>query len=129
MWYILRQDQLAHDAKGDVRMTSAENEQLDQNALWQLHLRKAKGELLTDVEQQQLAAWYARQEQAERDSLRFGSNQEQGELLQSQIDIMLEQIATATAQIQKLTDENKQLRREIMRLERQLAQHTTLLVA
>lgn len=104
----------------------ARPEQSEQEHLWQLHLRRAKGESLTDNEQEQLTHWYVQQEQQERAMLQSASSLEQLSPLQRQIDMMLAQIAATTMQIQRLTAENRQLRQEIRRLEAQLAQQTAL---
>jgi peptidoglycan hydrolase CwlO-like protein len=100
---------------------TARSEQSEQEQLWQLHLRRAKGEALTDHEQEQLTNWYIQQEQKERAILQSASNLEELSPLQRQIDTMLAQIAATTAQIQRLTAENRQLRQEVRRLEDQLA--------
>ncbi|MEZ4620248.1 MAG: hypothetical protein R2867_32730 [Caldilineaceae bacterium] len=105
---------------------SARPEQSEQEQLWQLHVRKAKGESLTDYEQEQLATWYAQQEQKERAMLQSASSLDQLSPLQRQIDTMLAQIGATTTQIQHLTAENRQLRQEIKRLEVRLAQQTAL---
>lgn len=110
--------------KGNDMMTQPERSKQEQ--LWQLHLRKAKGESLTDHEQEQLTRWYAQQEQKERVMLQSVSSLDQLSPLQRQIDTMLAQIAAATTQIQQLTAENRQLRQEIRRLEEQLVQQTAL---
>lgn len=105
---------------------SARPEQSEQEQLWQLHLRKAKGESLTSHEQEQLTRWYAQQEQKEWSMLQSASSLDRLSPLQRQIDTMLAQIAAATTQIQQLTAENQQLRQEIRRLEVRLAQQTAL---
>lgn len=105
---------------------TARSEQSEQEQLWQLHLRRAKGEPLTDHEQEQLTHWYVQQEQKERAMLQSAASLEQLSPLQVQIDTMLAQIAATTTQIQRLTAENRQLRQEIRRLEDQLARQTAL---
>ena len=94
--------------------------------LWQLHVRAAKGEALTDAEQQKLAEWYAVQEQNERATYQMMPSSDQVSTTQTQVDMLLAQIATATARIKQLTDENVQLRQEITQLRRQLTRQTLL---
>ena len=48
----------------------SKNDQPEQDP-WHLHLRKAKGEFLSDEEQNQLADWYRQQEQQERAMVRM----------------------------------------------------------
>ncbi len=83
-------------------MTSIKAEQSAQDSVWQLHLRNAKGESLTNEEQAQLASWYAKHEQQERAILQPVLDAKPVNPLQTQIDAVLTQIAATTLQIQKL---------------------------
>jgi len=94
--------------------------------LWQLHVRSAKGEPLSNAEQQQLAAWYAAQEQAEKVTLQGVATADHSSTSQAQVDLLLAQIAATTARIKQLTDENALLRQEIAQLRRQLTKPTLL---
>lgn len=96
------------------------------DTVWQLHLRAACGELLTPGEQAQLQAWYAAQEMAEMATLKLETSSVDLATLQTQINAMLAQIATATYKIKQLTDENEALRRDVALLRRQL-HHQSLL--
>lgn len=107
-------------------MYSMKSEQIGQDLAWQLHLRKAKGESLTDEEQALLAKWYAMQEQQERASLQPALDAVPANPLQTQIDTILTQIAATTVQIQKLNKENELLRQKVLQLEAHLRQSTPL---
>lgn len=94
--------------------------------LWQLHVQSAKGEPLSSVEEQQLAAWYRAQEQAEKLTLQGVATADPSTTSQAQVDLLLAQIAATTARIKQLTDENVQLRQEIAQLRRQLTKPALL---
>jgi hypothetical protein len=100
----------------------------------QLHDRATRGERLTAQEQAQLEAWYALQDAEEaaqlglrptQASLTNGSDEtEPLSVLRAQIDTALTQLAITSAQIQKLTEENKALYQDVSVLRLQLAQLT-----
>jgi len=94
--------------------------------LWQLHVRSAKGDPLSNAEQEQLAAWYTVQEQAEKLTLQGVVTAYPSTTSQAQVDLLLAQIAATTARIKQLTDENVQLRQEIAQLRRQLTKSALL---
>jgi hypothetical protein len=73
---------------------------------------------LTAEEQARLEAWYATQDRAERAILRAPKPDITGSL-QAQIDAVLVRLAATTQRIQKPTEENQALRREIAVLHRQ----------
>lgn len=93
---------------------------------WELHVRSARGEALTPAENALLQEWYTAQEQAEMAMLKLEAPSVDVATLQTQINEMLAQIATATHKIKQLTDENEALRRDIAILRRQLSQQTLL---
>lgn len=99
---------------------------IQDDPVWQLHLRAACGEPLTPTEQAQLQAWYAAQEMAEMAMLKLETSSVDIATLQTQINAMLAQIATATYKIKQLTDENEALRRDVVLLRRQLHQQAIL---
>lgn len=101
-------------------MTFIKAEQSAPDSVWQLHLRNAKGESLTNEEQAQLASWYVKQEQQERAILQPVLDTKPANPLQTQIDAILTQIAATTLQIQKLNNENEVLQQKILRLEARL---------
>ncbi len=80
--------------------------------LWRLHVRKARGELLTSDEQAALDAWYAEQDREE--TLLPDAAKRPGSLgaLKGQVDAVLERIAAASQAIQTVSAENEALRLE-----------------
>ena len=100
-------------------MTSSEEQ------LWQYHLRAALGETLSAEEQAELDAWYAVRDQAEMALLNTNIVPASSDHLKAQIDALLAQMSAATFHIKRLSEENNQLRQEIMVLKRQLAQQKT----
>lgn len=92
----------------------------------ELHDRATRGESLTPEEQTQLNAWYDNQDQAEFQRLGLTGAAADNAVLHDQIKVALEQLATATAQIQKLVAENDALRRENLTLRRQLSEQPLL---
>lgn len=80
--------------------------------LWKLHLRNARGEVLTTSEQAGLDAWYAEQDQAEMLQLGLARNSKNPGLLREQVDDILGRIITTSQAIQTLSSENEALRRE-----------------
>ncbi|MFZ4658552.1 MAG: hypothetical protein ACOYNY_16190 [Caldilineaceae bacterium] len=93
---------------------------------WELHVRAAHGEVLTPAENVVLQEWYAAQEQAEMAMVKLEMPSIDVATLQTQINEMLAQIATATHKIKQLTDENEALRRDIAILRQRLIQQTLL---
>lgn len=96
------------------------------NLLWQLHLRKARGEDLTSGEEADLAAWYAEQDRVEALTLGIAENVNTSDPLTHQIDAILDRIITTSQTIQALSAENEALRHENATLRRQLAQRGVL---
>jgi peptidoglycan hydrolase CwlO-like protein len=91
----------------------------------QLHDRATRGKSLSTEEQAQLEAWYAVQDRVEMEELGMNATTKTAASLQIQIDAVLSQLTTVTQRIQKITEENEALRREIATLQRQLAQRTS----
>lgn len=91
-----------------------------------LHDRATRGDVLTPEEQAQLQAWYDEQDQAEFQQLNLAVTITDDSVLGDQIHAALDQLTTATAQIQKLASENDVLRRENLALRRQLSEQPLL---
>lgn len=94
--------------------------------LWELHLRKARGESLTPAEQADLDAWYVEQDQAEALMLGLSRGASNLSPLKQQVNEVLGRIVTTSQTIQSLAAENEVLRRENMALRQQLAQRRAL---
>jgi hypothetical protein len=90
----------------------------------QLHDRATRRELLSADEQFLLQQWYARQDQEEACVLAPGNNPTVLAALRDQIDASAARLSAAAEQIRTLNGENESLRRDIIALERQLAQKT-----
>jgi len=87
----------------------------------QLHDKASRGESLTAVEQAQLTAWYATQDEAEANVLHQAAVEVDLEILQRQVDAASTQLTAVTERIQQVTAENNDMRQEITRLRQQLA--------
>jgi hypothetical protein len=90
--------------------------------IWQLHLRWARGETLAVEEQAQLDAWYARQDHAELAALHVHATQDTLAEVQAQIDELLTKLAITTNALKQLGAENATLRQENAALRRQVLQ-------
>ncbi len=88
----------------------------------QLHDRATRGLPLTAEEQAALNEWYALQDEEERQIL--AANHEANALpaLRSQVETTLGRLRTVSHQIQSLSADNDQARREIAVLQQELAQ-------
>lgn len=87
----------------------------------QLHHKWARGDSLTAVELEQLAAWYEMQDEQERKEVRIPQNTIDLVALQAQVDTAVARLTVLTQQIQEKSAENNALRREIAALRQQLA--------
>jgi hypothetical protein len=86
----------------------------------QLHDRETIGEPLTAQEKAQLEAWYAQKDAAEKSMLEATQIPLPNlVMLQDQIDIALEQLATGVQRLQQITQENKLLREEVAEIKQQ----------
>ena len=87
-----------------------------------LHDRSTRGAVLTSEEEQQLAAWYDERDAIE-DSWLNPSNKtslpDQSNL-QSQIDVVLQDLRLVTQQIQQISSENIEIKQELVALKQQL---------
>ena len=90
----------------------------------QLHDRATRGETMTAVEQDQLAAWYARQDVEEGALLAQQTAEAVLTPIEGEIAATLEKIAAVTRQIQVLSAANDHLRRENATLRSQLVSLT-----
>ena len=88
----------------------------------QLHDRATRGRALSLTERQQLEAWYAAHDEAEREGLVSAETAESAAMLQRQVDGVLTQVTAATKRIQDLAAENDALRQETAVLRRELAE-------
>jgi F0F1-type ATP synthase membrane subunit b/b' len=81
----------------------------------QLHDLDTIGEQLTAQEKEQLEAWYAQKDAAEKSML------EPAQLpLQNQVDIAIEQLTVEVQRLHQITQENNSLREEISEIKQQL---------
>ena len=88
----------------------------------QLHNRSTLGEQLTNLEKEQLDAWYAKLDAIE--SKLLGDNADSqitSAKLPTQIEASLNQLKFVTQRIQQISSENDDLRQEIGVLRQQLA--------
>ncbi|MBR8840545.1 MAG: hypothetical protein DSM106950_42845 [Stigonema ocellatum SAG 48.90 = DSM 106950] len=88
----------------------------------ELHNRSTLGEQLTNLEKEQLDAWYAKLDAIE--SKLLGDNADSQinlPKLQTQIEASLNQLTFVTQRIQQISSENDDLRQEIRVLRQQLA--------
>lgn len=77
-----------------------------------LHDRASRGEPLSEVELWQLEEWYAYRDRLEFESIQLPNNNTVISSLQAQIGTALDELVKLTNRIQRLTAENKQLRKE-----------------
>jgi hypothetical protein len=91
-----------------------------------LHDRATRGEQLSPENQMQLDVWYAARDRAEMETLRGTMQVQDSALLQTQVDVAMEQLTALSRRIQKTAAENAALRREITILRRRLAAQVVL---
>jgi hypothetical protein len=100
-----------------------EGEAMNENVMaQQLHDRATRGELLSAEEQARLHQWYEQQDQEETRLLAPAKEPPVLTALRDQIDASAVRLSAVAEQIQTLNAETESLRREIIALERQLAQ-------
>ena len=95
---------------------------MDQDMMLTLHDRASLGEVLSDLEMEQLEAWYAETDAQECLNLGITSQEQESVTalrarLQIQIDTVLSQIITSLEQIKAITAENNNLRQEVSSLQ------------
>ena len=90
----------------------------------QLHDRSTRGKALTSVAHRSLEKWYDQQDNKDSRLLHRDDDLRIENILHKQIDPILIRISTAAEQIHKLTDENRVLRENIAKLQRQLPEKT-----
>jgi hypothetical protein len=81
-----------------------------------LHSRSSRGEALSDLEKEQLEAWYADKDAQEARSLKMPGSDVDCAALQAQINAALEEISTVSQGIRQVSSENVILRQEIFKL-------------
>ncbi len=87
----------------------------------QLHNRSTLGEQLTNIEKEQLDAWYAKLDAIESKLLGdHADSQIDLSTLPTQIEASLNQLTFVTQRIQQISSENNTLRQEISVLRQQL---------
>lgn len=103
---------------------------MEENAMGvELHDRAIQGEVLTPEEEEQLASWYAQQDALESQYLSQPQTEPLLVELQDQVKLTLSQLTTVSQRIQQVARENETLRREIVVLQRQVAQRYSLQLA
>jgi hypothetical protein len=85
-----------------------------------LHSRSSRGEALSDLEKEQLEAWYADKDAQEARSLKMPGSDVDCVALQAKIDASLEKISTVSQEIRQVSSENAILRQEIFELQQVL---------
>ena len=86
----------------------------------QLHDKATRGVMLSTIEQAQLDAWYAQQDQEESALLAQASPPQALAILQTQIDTAVAQLHAVTQRLQELVTHNEALRRDNAALQQQL---------
>ena len=86
----------------------------------QLHDKATRGIALSTIEQTQLDAWYAQQDQEEGALLTQASPPQTLVALQIQVDTAVTQLLAVTQRLQELAIHNDTLRRDIAALQQQL---------
>ena len=86
----------------------------------QLHDKATRGIALSTIEQAQLDAWYARQDQEETSLLTQASPPQTLVALHTQVDTAVAQLRAVTQRLQELAIHNDTLRRDIAVLQQQL---------
>jgi hypothetical protein len=81
-----------------------------------LHSRSSRGEALSDLEKEQLEAWYADKDAQEAQRLKMSEIDVDCVALQAQIDASLEKISTVSQRIHQVSSEDAILRQEIFKL-------------
>jgi heterodisulfide reductase subunit B len=87
----------------------------------QLHDRETTGEILTIQEKEQLEAWYAQQDAAEKAMLKAAQMPLPNLVfMQDRIDTAISQLTVSVQRLEQITHENKSLREEIEEIKQQL---------
>lgn len=97
---------------------------IDNKVALHLHDRATRGELLTEIEQATLAAWYEQQDQTEAAALKISAPEGSISLtdLREEIAAATNRLGEDAQRIQARTEENEILRREINALSEKLIQ-------
>ena len=95
----------------------------------QLHDKATRGKALTTEEHEVLEKWYTGHDNAESELLTRDNEPQAEHMLHNQIDPTLTRIGTTAEQIHKLTDENRMLKKNISKLQRQPTEKNSALSA
>ncbi len=88
----------------------------------QLHNRSTLGKQITNLEKEQLDAWYAKLDAIENKLLSENADSQiSSAKMPDQIEACLNQLTFVTQRIQQISSENDDLRQEISALRQQLA--------
>ena len=88
----------------------------------QIHDRFTRGEAISAEERAQLDQWYAELDADENAVLGRTPTQQDLSALRERVDATVAQLRSVTQRIQGLTAENEAVRRDVLALQRQLAQ-------
>ncbi len=86
---------------------------IDNKIALSLHDRTMRGESLSADERALLESWYQQEDAAESAGFGAAGTETTITLLRSQVDATLEQLSAVIKQIQRVTDENAALSREM----------------
>ena len=89
-----------------------------------LHDRITRGEVLSADERSLVDQWYARHDADEAAALARSSPPQDLSDLRQRVDATVAKVRTITQQIQTLTADTETVRRDVLALQRQLAQRT-----
>lgn len=85
-----------------------------------LHSRLSRGEALSDLEKEQIEAWYGEKDAQEARLLKMPGADVDCVVLQAKIDASLEKISAVSKEIRQVSSENAILRQEIFELQQVL---------
>ena len=89
----------------------------------QLHDQATRNKPLSSEEQQELLAWYAEQDRAESEILRFPVQDTAISSLTVQLETAARQLTALTQRIQEISLENERLKQENAALRHQIVSH------
>ena len=86
--------------------------------MWQLHDKATRGEILSEDEQAELAAWYAAQDAAESQFLTETAPSQSLADLPADVQTAVTQLRAVALRIQVLSAQNEAIRQEVTALQR-----------